>query len=94
MSLIKKWFGFYVFANIHVAFASYCLIRITFLEFDFEKQSLALFVFFATLISYNLIRLIQLEKINTTTSIWIQANKRSLFILNSIALIGLVFFCF
>ncbi len=94
MSLIKKWFGFYVFANIHVAFASYCLIRITFLEFDFENQSLALFVFFSTIISYNMIRLIQLEKINTTTAIWIRANKRGLVLLNIIALIGLVYFAF
>lgn len=94
MSLLKKWFGFYVFANIHVALACFCLVRITFLEIDFENQSLALFVFFSTIISYNMIRLIQLEKINTTTAIWIRANKRGLILLNIIALTGLVYFAF
>ena len=94
MNLLKQCFGFYVFANIHVALASYCLIRITFLEFDFENQSLALFVFFATILSYNMIRLVQLDRINSMTAIWIKANKKGLVLLNIMALFGLVYFAF
>jgi len=94
MNLLKQCFGFYVFANIHVALASYCLIRITFLEFDFENQSLAFFVFFATILSYNMIRLVQLDRINSMTAIWIRAHKKSLVFLNVLALFGLVYFAF
>jgi hypothetical protein len=94
MNLLKQGFGFYVFANIHVALASYCLIRITFLEFDFENQSLALFVFFATILSYNMIRLVQLDRINSMTAIWIRAHKKGLVLLNIMALFGLVYFAF
>ncbi len=94
MNLLKQCFGFYVFANIHVALASYCLIRITFLEFDFENQSLAFFVFFATILSYNMIRLVQLDRINSMMAIWIRAHKKSLVLLNIMALFGLVYFAF
>ena len=47
MHLLKQWFGFYVFSNVHVAIAAYCLTKITFLEFGFQNEPLALFVFFS-----------------------------------------------
>lgn len=92
MQVLKQSFAFYVFGNIHVAVAAYCLTKISFLQFDINNQSLANFVFFSTVLSYNFIRLFQLDKLNSMTSIWIRANKRSLIVLNSLALIGSVYY--
>ena len=92
MHLLKQWFGFYVFSNVHVAIAAYCLTKITFLEFGFQNEPLALFVFFSTILSYNLIRLFQLDKINSMTAIWIRANKKGLLVLNMLALSGVFYF--
>lgn len=94
MHLLKQWFEFYVFSNIHVAIAAYCLTKITFLEFGFQNEYLALFVFFSTILSYNLIRLFQLDKINSMTAIWIRANKKGLLVLNILALSGIVYYAF
>ncbi len=94
MGLLNKWFGFYVFSNIHVAVAAYCLTEITFFHFDIQNQSLALFVFFSTILSYNMIRLFQLNRINSTTAIWIRANKKPLILLNILALSGVIYYAF
>jgi len=94
MHFLKQWFGFYVFSNVHVAIAEYCLTEITFLEFGFQNEHLALFVFFSTILSYNLIRFFQLDKINSMTAIWIRANKKGLLALNMLALSGVVFYAF
>ena len=92
MQVLKQSFAFYVFGNIHVAVAAYCLTKISFLQFDITNQPLANFVFFSTLLSYNFIRWFQLDKLNSMTSIWIRAHKRSLIVLNSLALIGSVYY--
>ena len=94
MSLLKRGFGFYVFANVHVAIAAYCLTKITFLDFDFYNEHLAIFVFFSTILSYNMIRFFQLDKINSATAIWIRANKKGLLALNIMAMSGVVYFAF
>lgn len=94
MRLLKQWFSFYVFSNVHVAIAAYCLTKITFLELGFQNEYLALFVFFSTILSYNLIRFFQLDKINSMTAIWIRANKKGLLALNMLALAGIVYYGF
>jgi hypothetical protein len=88
MQVLKQLFAFYVFGNIHVAVAAYCLTKISFLQFDINHPSLANFVFFSTIVSYNLIRLFQIDKINSMMAIWIRANRRSLIVLNSVAFLG------
>lgn len=92
MRLLKQGFEFYVFGNIHVALAAYCLTKITLLNFDIQNESLALFVFFSTILSYNLIRFFQLEKINSMTAIWIRANRKVLLLLNIFVVAGLLYF--
>lgn len=91
MNLLKRGFFFYIFANIHVAFACYSLTRITYLQFNFQNEFLPLFVLFSTILSYNLIRFVQLDSIQTITSKWIAVNKRGLIVLNSIAFLGMLF---
>ena len=92
MQVLKQSFAFYVFGNIHVAVAAYCLTKISLLQFDINNQPLANFVFFSTVLSYNFIRLFQLDRLNSMTSIWIRANKRHLIVLNSLALLGSVYY--
>ena len=92
MQVLKKGFSFYVFGNIHVALAAYCLTKISFLQFDIEDQELANFVFFSTVLSYNFIRFFQLEKINSMMANWMKANGKSLLALNALALLGSVYF--
>lgn len=43
---IKKIIDFYVFSNIHVAFATFCLVKITLLNIGVSENMTAWFVFF------------------------------------------------
>jgi hypothetical protein len=88
MQVLKRSFEFYVFGNIHVAVAAYCLTKISLLLFDINNQPLANFVFFSTVLSYNFIRLFQVDRLNSMMAIWIRANKRALIVLNSFAFLG------
>jgi hypothetical protein len=91
MSLLKKWFSFYVFANIHVGLAAFCLTQITMKEFGAENRSLAYFVFFSTILAYNFMRIFQLDRINSMIAIWIRSNKNALIVLNSFCLVLVVY---
>jgi len=92
MSLLKKWFSFYVFANIHVGLAAFCLTQITMKEFAVEDRSLAYFVFFSTILAYNFMRVFQLNRINSVIAAWIRTNKNALIVLNSLCLILAIYF--
>ena len=92
MSLLKKWFSFYVFANIHVGLAAFCLTQITMKAFDVENRSLAYFVFFSTILAYNFMRVFQLNRINSMIATWIRSNKTALIVLNSLCLILAIYF--
>ena len=94
MNLLKRWIAFYVFGNIHVAIAAYCLTKITFLHFNIQDQRLANFVFFSTILSYNMIRLFQIDRINSSVAIWFRSNQRPLIILNILAFIGTIYYLF
>jgi hypothetical protein len=92
MQVLKRSFEFYVFGNIHVAVAAYCLTKISFLQFDINNQPLANFVFFSTVLSYNFIRLFQVDRLNSMTAVWIKANKKALIVLNSLAFLGSAYY--
>lgn len=92
MQILKRGLSFYVFGNVHVAITAYCLTKISFLQFDINDQPLANFVFFSTVLSYNFIRLFQIDKINSMMAIWIRANKKPLIVLNALSLIGSLYY--
>ena len=92
MGLLKRWFSFYVFGNIHVGLAAYCLTQITLAEFSIVNGSLAPFVFFSTILAYNFIRVFQIDRINGMIAVWIRSNKRSLILLNAACLGLLIYF--
>lgn len=89
MSFFKKYFNFYIYSNIHVSLAVMCLTKITLLQFDIIENISPIFVFFATIISYNAIRFINIDKIRDASSAWIRSYKLQLLVLNLICLIGL-----
>ena len=89
MGLLKRWFSFYVFGNIHVGLAAYCLTQITLSEFSIVNGSLPAFIFFSTILAYNFIRVFQIDRINGMIAAWIRSNKRPLVLLNA-GCLGLV----
>jgi len=89
MSFFKKYFNFYIYSNIHVSLAALCLTKITLMQFDISEIISPLFVFFATVISYNAIRFINIDKIRNASAVWIRSYKVQLLVLNIICAIGL-----
>ena len=94
MQFLKRLLDFYIYSNIHVSFAAYCLTKITLLEFGLKENISPLFIFFATLVSYNFIRYYNISKINTAFSNWIKSHKIHLILLNLISLIFLIILAF
>lgn len=92
MQLIKRVFDFYVFSNIHVALAAFSLTKITLLFFDILENTLPLFVFFATLLSYNFIRIYRKIEIKSWLYSWIQGNEKLLYVLTFASLLPLIYF--
>ena len=92
MALAKQWFSFYVYGNIHVGLAAYCLTRITMTEFSADHDAVACFVFFSTILAYNFIRVVQLDKINGIIAIWIRSYKNALILLNGSCLVFIFYY--
>ncbi len=92
--LLTKVFDFYIFSNIHVAFATFLLVKITLLNIGILKNTSAWFVFFSTLLSYNIIRLLRLDSIKNWYNIWIKNNIKPLYFINSLSLISIIYLSF
>lgn len=57
MQFLKKLIDFYIKSSIHVAFAVFCLVKITNFEIKInESNYYSLLVFFGTIVSYNLLK--------------------------------------
>jgi len=90
MRIVRNWFGFYVFGNIHVALAVYCLTRITLETYGIRDAGMSEFLFFATIVAYNGIRYVQLGRISDLSTNWIRSNRRALLVLNLVAIGGIM----
>ena len=91
MESLKNTVNFYVNSNLHVALACLCMVEVTKMEFGLHENNSSWFVFFATVLAYNFIRLVQLNRIHTSVSIWIRSRSRALVLVNLICLVGLVY---
>lgn len=94
MQFLKKTFQFYIFSNIHVALAVSCLIKITLLGADISENYTPLFVFFSTLVAYNLIRFFRYSDLPKWIRTWLKGNQRVLIgltLASSIAVLLLTF---
>lgn len=88
VATLKKIFDFYIFSNIHVALACFSLTKLSLLYRQNETNSVPVFVFFATVASYNYIRLMRKKNIKSWLSLWLQNNKSALFLLSALSLLG------
>ena len=64
MRILKYLFDFYIQGSLHVAFAVYALIRITFFKLNISyDDSVAHFGFFGTIVGYNFIKYDELARV-------------------------------
>ena len=94
MSILKRLFSFYVFSNIHVSIAAFCLVKISLAEHEISDNTIPYFVLISTMVSYNFIRFYQINEINKSVSKWMISNKKSLILLNVVGLMLLVVLTF
>jgi len=85
MYSLKRIFDFYILSNIHVAFAAYCLTKITLIENGVQSNLVPVFVLFSTIVSYNLIRFYNTSENKNWLAVFIKKNKKNL--------LGLTFVC-
>ena len=95
MNNFKRLVDFYIFSNIHVAIAVFCLTKLTLLKVGVSGYFLPIFVGSATLMSYNVIRFSSLSTINPWMFSFIKKHKIALAIVTIIAsLITIYYFLF
>ena len=75
MRFLRKIVDFYIFANIHVALATFSLTKLSLLYWQNDTNIVPVFVFFSTLLSYNNIRLCRVRTISTWFVSWLASNK-------------------
>lgn len=95
MHFLKKILDFYIFSNIHVASAGFCLTEITLFKFGINNSLTSIFVALSIIISYNFIRLfeIKLDRLNWFKN-WFFEHRKVLLILSvlSTILLGYIMF--
>lgn len=94
MQFFKRLFQFYIFGNIHVAIATFCLVKITLLQYEIIENKTAMFVFFSTLVSYNLIRFLRISDIANWFSDWLRRNRKLLYLLTIISAVSVGYLIF
>jgi len=91
MHLIRRILNFYIFSNIHVALGVLCFVKITLLSFAIDENDVGFFVFFATILSYNFIRFLNIPIRKNWVTSWFVENKFSLVILSAVSAIGCIY---
>lgn len=95
MHFLKKTLDFYIFSNIHVALAGFCLTKITLFKFGVIGSLTPIFVALSIIISYNFIRFfeIKINRLNWFKN-WFYEHKKVLFILSVLAAVLLGYITF
>lgn len=75
MPILKRLFNFYIFSNIHVALAVFCLVKITLLSYEIRSNLIPFFCLFSTIFSYNLIRIFRVDEVQPWFFDFIKNNK-------------------
>ena len=90
MQFFKKLFDFYIYSNIHVAFAGFCITKITLLNHGFSSNVSPLFVAFSIVVSYNFIRFYEIESNQLSwLKRWFLLEQKKIVILSVFCLIGI-----
>ena len=66
MQLLKRIFDFYIYSNIHVALAGFCITKITLIKFGNVESYTPYFVALSILVSYNFIRYYEIKTSHLT----------------------------
>ena len=61
MGFLKRILDFYIFSNIHVAIAGFCITKLTLLKYAVNKNNVPFFVALSIIISYNFIRYYEIK---------------------------------
>lgn len=95
MQLLKKIIDFYIFSNIHVALAGFCLTKITLLKFGFTTSVSPLFVALSIIVSYNFIRFyeIKTDRLGWLKH-WFIQQKNILIALSIVSILGIIYLLF
>jgi len=94
MNLLNRVFSFYVFSNIHVALSASALVLLTLDRYSVDNSLTSLFVFCSTVLAYNFIREIEMERTYPLLANWIRSSSKPLFLLNLLSALGLLYALF
>ena len=94
MQFLKRFFDFYIFSNIHVAFGTFCFVKITLITQGVYTNDTACFVFFSTILSYNFIRFTNISTTKNWMTSWYIQHKILLILVSVLSGIGALFFLF
>ncbi|MDV7187102.1 hypothetical protein R3X25_07395 [Lutibacter sp. TH_r2] len=88
MGFFKKILNFYIFSNIHVAIAGFCIVKITLLKYSIIENLVPFFVAFSIVVSYNFIRYYEIKtnRLKWFKS-WFETYKIFIFLVSIISLI-------
>ncbi len=90
MNLLKKIIDFYIFSNIHVALAGFCLTEITLIRFGINDSLVPVFVALSIIISYNFIRFYEIKTSRLSWfRAWFFSYKKELLVLTILAVLAL-----
>ncbi len=91
MSIVKKIFDFYIFSNLHVALAGFCITKISLLKFGFDSNLSPVLVSLGIIVSYNFIRFFEIKSNRIIwLKDWLLKNKIGLIVINSFSLIAIL----
>ena len=95
MQFLKKILDFYIFSNIHVAVAGFCITKITMIKYGIDQSYTPIFVGLSIIISYNFIRFYEIKtgRLNWFKS-WYFEHRKELIILSGIASVFLGYILF
>ncbi|UMB60552.1 hypothetical protein MHL31_15925 [Lutibacter sp. A80] len=95
MNYLKKIFDFYIFSNIHVALAGFCITKISLINYGYSESLTPLFVALSIIFSYNFIRMYEIKYVRLNwLRKWFFEHKLPLLILAVIAFLGLFIIVF
>lgn len=93
--MLKKIFDFYVFSNIHVGVAAFCFTKISLLMVENQSNVIPFWLFFATVVAYNFIRIVDVDLLSTNQiNSWLIGNISLLIYTTYTAIIGLIILSF
>jgi hypothetical protein len=95
MPFLKRIFDFYIFSNIHVALAGFCITKLSLFKFGIYTNIAPFFVGLSIIVSYNFIRFYEIKsKRLSWFKNWFNKNKIRILILSIISIFLVIYIIF